>query len=55
MANEKCCYDCISCIYSNAPIEVGLEYVCANPKSTRYKIDPWGKPCEHFMGGAEDG
>ena len=55
MANEKCCYDCVFCIQSNAPIEAGLQYVCADPKSVYYKIDPCGEPCECFVGGVLDG
>ena len=56
MANEKCCYDCVSCISTNMPFEVGVWYVCINPKGEHHlerSIYPWGKPCEHFIGGKE--
>ena len=58
MENEKCCYDCVSCIQSNAPLEVGVQYICINPKGEHYienSIDPRDKACEHFVGGVLDG
>ena len=54
MENEKYCYDCVSCIQINAPIEVGLKHICINHKGEHYlenSIDPWEKSCEHFCGG----
>ena len=58
MANEKCCYDCVWCIQSNTPLEVGVQYICINQKGEHYienSIDPWDKACEHFVGGVLDG
>ena len=58
MANEKCCYDCVSCIMTGAPIESGAIYECVNPRTDKYNedsIDPWEKACEHFCGGRIDG
>lgn len=54
MANEKCCYDCVFCIPSNAPLEAGVQYICINIKGEHYienSIDPWRKACKQF---AED-
>lgn len=56
MANEKCCYDCVFCIPSNTPLEVGMQYICINHKGEHYienSIDPWGEPCKHFTAGAK--
>ena len=58
MANEKCCYDCVFCIPSNAPLEVGVQYICINQKGEHYienSIDPWGKACKEFGRGMQDG
>ena len=56
MENEKCCFDCVSCIPTNSPLEVGLQHMCINPKGERY-LDisiQWSKPCGQFRG-YEDG
>lgn len=58
MADKKCCCDCISCISTNMPFEVGVWYVCINPKGKHYlerSIYQWDNPCEHFMEVEEDG
>ena len=58
MANKLCCYDCVCCIENNAPLEVGIQYICINPNGEHYlenSIDPWEKPCLYFIGGKEDG
>ena len=58
MGNENCCFGCVFCIPSNAPLEVGMQYICINHYGAHYmenSIDPWEKACEHFGGGTEDG
>lgn len=51
--NEKCCYDCVFCIPSNAPLEVSVQYECFLQKCN--SIDAWSKPCENFVEDKRDG
>ena len=58
MGNKNCCFSCVFCIPSNAPLEVGVQYVCINHCGEHYlenSIDPYGEVCEWFVGGALDG
>ena len=45
----KCCYDCVFCIQSNAPIECGLHYDCIHRTVHKQDIDQWAEPCPFFI------
>ncbi len=45
----KCCYDCVFCVQSNAPIECGLHYDCIHRSVHKKDIDQWAEPCHFFM------